>query len=293
VYVDSGSTDNSLDLARRFGAEVVNLDMSIPFTAARARNAGFHRLRQISPDLPFVQFVDGDCELNAGWLTAAKSFLSTNEEAAAVCGRLRERNPDKSVYNWLCDREWDGPRGEIRACGGNAMMRVQALAAVGGYRDDVIAGEEPELCVRLRAAGWKIWRLDEEMMLHDAAMTHFGQWWQRTMRSGYAFALGAFLHGAPPERHFVWESRRAILWGIAMPLVFLAISLALHPRGWIVWLIYPAQFLRQVGRQSGPLRDRVRIAFFQLLGRFPEGIGQLKFWRDRIFGRKAHIIEYK
>ena len=107
---------------------------------------------------------------------------------AAVCGRRRERFPERSIYNWLCDREWDSPIGEATACGGDVLIRRQALAAVGGYRDDVIAGEEPELCVRLRAARWRIWRLDAEMTLHDAAMTQFRQWWKRILRSGYAFA---------------------------------------------------------------------------------------------------------
>ena len=40
VYVDSGSTDQSIALAESLGAQVVELDASIPFTAARARNVG-------------------------------------------------------------------------------------------------------------------------------------------------------------------------------------------------------------------------------------------------------------
>ena len=96
---------------------------------------------------------------------------------------------------------------------------------MGGYREDLIAGEEPELCVRLRAPAGKSGGWPSEMTLHDAAMTRFGQWWQRAVRAGYAFAQGAHLHGAPPERHWVWESRRAWLWGIWLPLVCLALSL--------------------------------------------------------------------
>ena len=37
VYVDSNSTDGSVDFARSVGAEVVELDMSLPFSAARAQ----------------------------------------------------------------------------------------------------------------------------------------------------------------------------------------------------------------------------------------------------------------
>src|SRR5207302_6800108 len=134
-------------------------------------------------------------------------------------GRRRERYPDRSIYNRLCDREWDIPIGEVTACGGDVMMRTDALQSAGGYREELIAGEEPELCVRLRAAGWQVWRLDHEMTLHDAAMTHFYQWWWRHVRSGYAFAQGAHLHGSGAERHWVWESRRATLWGFCLPAV--------------------------------------------------------------------------
>jgi len=51
VYVDSGSSDNSLALAAQMGAQVLELDCTIPFTAARARNAGFAKLRELEPDL--------------------------------------------------------------------------------------------------------------------------------------------------------------------------------------------------------------------------------------------------
>src|SRR3990167_5804095 len=191
VYVDSGSTDASVPMAQGLGVEVVALDMSRPFTAARARNEGFACLQRLQPDIHFVQFVDGDCEVVDDWLAKAQAFLCEHPAVAVVCGRRRERFPQRSIYNRMCDLEWDTPVGEAKACGGDALMRADAFAAVKGFRADLIAGEEPELCVRLRAIGWKVWRLGEEMTLHDAAMTHFSQWWQRTLRGGHAFAEGA------------------------------------------------------------------------------------------------------
>jgi glycosyltransferase involved in cell wall biosynthesis len=191
VYVDSASTDGSVFLARSAGADVVELSMDTAFTAARARNEGFARLRQLKPDLAYVQFLDGDCELSSGWIEIAVAFLDQHSDVGAVCGRRRERFPSRSLYIRLCDREWDTPIGEAKAFGGDAVIRANAFDQVGGYLASLIAGEEePELCVRLRAAAWKIWRLDSEMTLHDAAITRFNQWWLRHVRSGYAFAQG-------------------------------------------------------------------------------------------------------
>src|SRR5690349_18516545 len=68
VYVDSGSTDGSVALAQSLGVDVVHLDLTEKFTAARARNAGWRRLVQLYPDIRYVQFVDGDCEVVEGWL---------------------------------------------------------------------------------------------------------------------------------------------------------------------------------------------------------------------------------
>jgi glycosyltransferase involved in cell wall biosynthesis len=293
VYVDSGSTDDSVQMARKLGVEVVELDMTLPFTAARARNEGFARVQRLLPTMRYVQFVDGDCEVVDTWLLQAQAFLDARPDVAVVCGRRRERFPQRSIYNFLCDHEWDTPIGEAKACGGDALMRADAFAAVSGFRADLIAGEEPELCVRLRANGWKVWRLGEEMTLHDAAMTRFKQWWQRSMRGGYAFAEGAFLHGAAPEQHWLRESRRAWFWGLGIPLAALVAGLILGWFGLLLLLIYPLQVMRLARRGDGSTRENWLLAFFLVLGKFPEMLGQVKFLLSRIVGGKTALIEYK
>ncbi|QVM93662.1 glycosyltransferase [Pseudomonas entomophila] len=293
VYVDSGSTDGSVAMARRQGVEVLALDMTIPFTAARARNEGFTLLQRLLPGMRHVQFVDGDCEVVAGWLPEAQGFLDAHPQVAVVCGRRRERYPQHSVYNLLCDLEWDTPLGETKACGGDALMRVDAFSAVHGYRPDLIAGEEPELCIRLRANGWKIWRLDQEMTLHDAAMTRFGQWWRRSLRAGYAFAEGASLHGGPPERHWRREARRAWIWGLGLPLAIAMACLALGGWGLVLLLVYPLQAARLARRGGRSARENWLQAVFLVLGKFPEMLGQVKFMMNRFTTGKPVLIEYK
>jgi GT2 family glycosyltransferase len=289
VYVDSGSRDQSVALARARGVEVLELDRALPFTAARARNAGFASLMKQHPGMRYVQFLDGDCELAAGWLERAAAFLSQHEDVAAVCGRLREKHPERTVYNLLCDIEWDAAPGEARTCGGIAMLRVAAFAAAQGYRGDLVAGEEPELCARLRAAGWRIWRLDQAMAAHDAAISRFGQWWRRTLRAGYAFAQGAALHGAPPERLGVRESRSAWFWGLALPLLAIVVVPWLGIWALVVLAAYPLQVTRLALRGARAPGENWRHALFLVLGKFPELAGQLKFR----FERQRRLIEYK
>jgi glycosyltransferase involved in cell wall biosynthesis len=293
VYVDSGSTDGSVAFAHGLGCAVVSLDLSTPFTAARARNQGLATALQTLPKLEFVQFVDGDCEFVPGWIENARSFMLVHPEVAAVCGRRRERHPQNSIYNQLCDLEWDTPVGQAKSCGGDVMMRVNAIQHVGGYRASLIAGEEPELCVRLRAQGWQIWRLDNDMTLHDAAILRIAQWWGRSRRAGYAFAAGASLHGGPPERHWVKESRRIWFWGLGLPVGVLTLAPAISP--WLLLLLaaYPLHMLRVYWRSRSSMAVAGWYAIFVVLGKFPEMLGQLKFLADRVMGTRSGLIEYK
>lgn len=288
VYVDSGSTDGSRELAQALGAEVLALDMGTPFTAARARNAGFQRLLALHPQIRFVQFVDGDCEIVAGWIEAARHYLVATPDCAVVCGRRRERHPERSVYNQMCDLEWNTPVGDALSCGGDALYRTEALIQVACFRDSLIAGEEPELCLRLRRAGWRVHRLGHEMTRHDAAITSWTQWWRRTVRGGHAFAEGAWLHGASPDRHWVQETVRAIVWGVLLPLLITLLAALVDDRCWLLLLIYPIQWLRLSIRDRSP-----RIAFLTLAGKFAEAQGVLKFCATKLLGRTGRLIEYK
>ena len=289
VYVDSGSTDNSIDTAIGMGVEVVELDMSSPFTAARARNAGVKRLRELVPQITYVQFVDGDCEVVDGWLATAVNFLAKNDQYAVVCGRRRERFPSASIYNWLCDVEWARPPGEARACGGDAMMRLDAFDQVGGFRADLIAGEEPELCMRFRNTGWRIWRLPDEMVLHDADMTKFSQWWIRSVRTGHTFAEGVHRLG----RDCVKERNSTLIWGLLIPVLLVAGTITLGPLALLGALVYPLHMLRMARKGNLGLLDNLVYAFFEILCKFPELLGVIRYYVKLAIGKKSTLIEYK
>lgn len=296
VYVDSGSTDGSIEAAAVLGVYTISLDMTVPFTMARGRNTGFRYLVETFPQLEYVQFIDGDCELVEGWIEQALPSLQENPQLAIVCGRRRERFPDASPYNRLAEMEWNTPVGEATACGGDALARIAAIQQVNGYTDSLICGEEPEMCIRLRQRGWKIQRIDADMTLHDAAMTRFTQWWRRSIRGGWAIAEGSALHGELPERYMVRETTSGWLWGLIIPLLAIGLSRMtmglslLLLLGYAVLLVRVYQFRR--GRGDSAAEARLYAAFC-VLSKVPQFIGQTKYWLNRWQGKHATLIEYK
>lgn len=296
VYVDSGSTDGSVEFAKDRGFQVVNLDLSIPFTAARARNSGFECLFNKFGQLEFVQFLDGDCLLVDGWIEAAQKILNAHPEVAIACGRRREEYPEQTLYNSLCDIEWDTPVGEANACGGDFLIKVEAFQQVNGFNSSLIAGEEPELCLRLRQQSWRILRVDTDMTIHDAQMSGFHQWWKRTQRAGYAFAEGSWLHRGEPERYWVKESRRIWIWGVILPGVALMGAIPSHFLSLLLLFAYPVsayRAYRYTCLRGFPVKRSFLYGLFCTLGKFPEAQGQLKYHFSRLFNLENKIIEYK
>lgn len=291
VYVDSGSTDGSREAARALGATVQPLDMARPFTAARARAEGFDRLAALARELDYVMFVDGDCEVEPGWLDEAVRFLDEHPGHAVVCGRRRERFPRASLYNRLMDAEWNTPVGDAAACGGDAVFRVRAYREAGGYEPAMVAHEEPELCSRIRRRGWRIARTDIPMTIHDADIRRLAPYLKRAVRAGYGYAQA--LARIEPKRgsNELQLVRRAVQWPV---LACLALALAvLSPiLGAVAITPLALSFLRDAWR-SPPDLGALRFASLRLASKFAECLGILRWSRDRLLSRSSGAILYK
>lgn len=303
VYVDSGSTDGSVPLARREGASLVELTQPPPFTAARARNAGIEQILMNDPTAEFVQTVDGDCEVQEGWIAAALAALRSEPRLALVFGRRRERYPERSIYNALCDQEWNAPVGEASGVGGDALFRMAALRQVNFYNPAMIAGEDTELAMRLRKGGWRLRRIDAEMTVHDAAITRFTQWWQRIRRSGHGYAEMAHLHPDAREPNWPQIVRRILFWGGLMPaalLISVVLAVTLDARWWLAALVlllaWPGNMLRLIRgerRRGSSARLARATGVLLMVGKLPQFLGLLGYYRDRLLKRASQLIEYK
>lgn len=292
VYVDSGSSDDSMVFARSLGVIVVELDKTQPFTAARARNAGFEKLMTEENPPEFVQFVDGDCRVESGWLEAGLAALEGDASLGLVTGWRSEIYPDASVYNAMFQIDWHRPAGSIATCGGDMMIRTKAYCEIGGFNPRVIAAEDDEFCLRLGKAGWKLKRLPLSMTWHDADMKNFGPWWQRTIRDGHGFAQVGHMH--PP--HFRREILRVLIYGLLLPLSFLA-GLLLAP--WLslaVLMIYVLSWLRtalNLRRREMTASMAFRQASFLTISKIPNLFGMMIYHRRLLIGDDMKIIEYK
>lgn len=292
IYVDSGSTDGSLSAAERLGAETVLLSRDVPFTAARARNAGFEKI-MARPDAPeFVQFVDGDCTLEAGYLTHAAEALAADASLGLVTGWRAEIQPEASIYNEMCHFEWHRPAGEILACGGDMMVRASAFEDIGGFNPEVIAAEDDEFCTRLRKAGHRLMRLPIPMTHHDANMTAFSQWWSRATRTGHGFEQVNDLHAD----YFVRERRRMWVFGGVLPVLAIFGAVLFWPLFALIVALYAVSYLRTVRGlvKGGLVRNRAeKHAVYLFLSKFPNIIGAARYRKRKRLGSAMEIIEYK
>jgi len=290
VYADSASSDDSVSTAKRLGVAVVALAADGRLNAARGRNAGYEELRARFPECDVVQFVDGDCILQPEWVSGALEFLRAHPDVAVVCGRRFEAHPEASIYNALCDQEWDTPVGEAAECGGDALIRCAALDQIGGYNSTLLAGEEPEMTARLRAAGWQIWRIDAAMTEHDAKIHSLKQWWRRTQRGGFGYAQVWTATKTLPQRLYGRQLRSALVWTIAVPL--LMIVAALITKEPLILPLLPLAYAVQLLRIARTCRGEHRVAkaALILLAKFAEAIGAGRFLLN---GGGGRVAEYK
>lgn len=296
IYVDSGSVDGSTVAAAQMAARVISLDAARP-TAAMGRNAGWR-----AAGAEFVLFLDGDTLLDSGFPRKACNAIRADPSLAAVWGHRRETHPESSIYNRVLDLDWVYAPGIVPFCGGDALMRREAIDTVGGYDQTLIAGEEPELCRRLRAAGYGILHIDEPMTGHDLQMTRFRQYWRRATRAGHAYAEISSRFRNTPEPFWQAERKSNILRGgfwivsLAAAAVASLVGRGVLPLfGWCLLLL--ALSLRTAWKAQwkapGQWRLLMMYGIHSHLQQVPILIGQLQFDWDRMRGKTRALIEYK
>jgi len=278
IYVDSQSSDGSLELAASKGIKTATVSHS-KLTAALARNIGWNMAEG-----KYIFFLDADTVIYPDFISKALSEFD-NPKIGVVSGHLRELNPHASIFNLIFDIDWDISARHY--CGGNALIRREALEKVRGYNSDLIAGEEPEMCERLKAQGFLVKHISEPMALHDLHMHTFSQYWKRCFRSGYAYASIASAFKKTSFDLWRKESRHNFIKGGLMVcggiFSFLALftKLSFYPFA-IYFFILVLLILRTLYKKKGKHSWKAQLlyAIHSHMQHIPIFFGQLSFLKN-------------
>lgn len=291
IYVDSASGDGSPARAAALGARVIEVQPQRP-SAAIGRNAGWRAAQG-----EFIMFLDGDTVLHPGFIARALEEMRA-PEVAVVWGHRRESRPEQSIYVRVLDLDWVYKPGVSEFCGGDALMRRRVLEESGGFDDTLIAGEEPELCRRLRAQGHTILHIDAPMTLHDLAIGTFAAYWKRAFRAGYAYAELAARFGSSNDPLWQRESRRNLIQG-ALLMLSPAMLLLSAWQPWIAVMLallaiaLITRTLRRCAWKSRFIGTRTLYALHSIIQQVPIMFGQLGWYADERRGRLRFLIDYK
>lgn len=277
LYVAEHADDIDAQAAVEAGAGIVEF-AGVALSPGRARNAGYRQIKKALPELKYVQFVEPGVVLAPGWLETAVKFMERRPEVAVLEGPF-------------VGGEGKAP-GEIQTSGSTMLVRAEAFEAAGGYRGDLSVNETDDLCIRLRRRGAHVWRLEAPMA--QRVQPAKGGWWARAMRDGYRYAHGARLHGAPPERLYVGEHLRTLIWGAALPFAIISAAIVagvaaqVMVRGpnpaLLVGAVLAAGAAAYLARvlyaavRAGKRRNRLFYAISATLAHVPEVFGAWRFY---------------
>ena len=294
IYVDSASTDGSPELASRYGA-VVALVCSERPTAALGRNIGWRRA-----ETDFVLFLDGDTVLHEDFPLAAFYAMASDSSIAAVWGHRREIHPEASIFNRVLDLDWMYKPGFTEFCGGDVLIRRKALTETGGYDENLIAGEEPELCRRIRGCGYKVLHIDHPMTGHDLQITRWSQYWKRAMRAGHAYAEVSERYRKSDDPSWTSERKGNLIRGSFWPISLLIAILLSVRLGFLPFALWVTMLLLASVRSAWKARWKeinpwalLLFGIHSHIQHVPILVGQLQYELDKRQGKAQKLIEYK
>jgi glycosyltransferase involved in cell wall biosynthesis len=163
VFVDSASTDRSIEIAMNYPIRIIQLRPEWRLCVAAGRYLGF-----LHSHGEYVLFCDGDAQLEPNWVDQAIQFMDTNAEYGGVAGVLDEEYVDRygtrhggatNVFgqNLLSVRQ------DCKLLGGIAMYRLKAMQLAGPVNPHLPTAEDHELCMRIRNQGFKLARIQGRM----------------------------------------------------------------------------------------------------------------------------------
>jgi glycosyltransferase involved in cell wall biosynthesis len=219
IVADSGSNDRTVEIAASYPVTVVQLADPTERSCGIGSQLGFqHSYGR------YVLILDADMVLHATFVRCALARMKSDGRCGGIGGQLFECSGKGYEYD-LRRSMSSGKEEEVNWLDGGGLYRREAIMSVGYLSNrNLHAYEEKELGLRLRYAGWHLYRITE------VAVDHYGHTidtikllWRR-WRSGYADACGESIRacfGKPYLFDMVWV-HKALIGCLIFQMIFLA-----------------------------------------------------------------------
>jgi len=228
IYVDTGSTDRSLEIARKSNVRAVEEHAQFP-SPGLARNRG---IQEAQYDI--IHFIDGDMTIDSGYLRKAVSFLDT-DRIACVIGNVSERRSDRSFLARVLNYPWSIRRsGFVEAPGAGGTFLKGVLQMINGYNPLILKGQETELGYRIRQKGYRIYKIEHTMGVHHYGINNLCDLAKRSYLMGISYGMILTMPREQSYADLFWRARNMLAQGI----IFLVLVLILVITGKPLFLLF-------------------------------------------------------
>ncbi len=194
IFVDDGSQDNSLGIINDF---VLKIDIKTRIFKTKWRGVGPARNIIVRSALGnYIIWVDADEVLTDSYIRKQVDFIEQNQRIGLTAGVFKTV-PGNLILNlelipWIVShKRFKEPRTflwkttKIPGTGGST-FRVEALRQVGGFDEELSgAGEDQDVALRIKDAGWSISLNDAQFYELHGGMSTFKQLWKKYLWYGY------------------------------------------------------------------------------------------------------------
>ncbi len=179
IVVDNGSKDRSVEIAKKYGVKVL---VKPKVNVSAVRNFG---ARESTGDV--LAFVDSDCLVSENWLASAVPYFK--DPAIGMVGSLcavHEKDMTWVGKAWNSCMKKRQLNGETDRLGcGNIIIRKRCFEEINGFNDDLVTGEDDELCHKLREAGYRIYSDPAIKVYHLGEYRTLTQFFRKETWRGY------------------------------------------------------------------------------------------------------------
>jgi glycosyltransferase involved in cell wall biosynthesis len=192
IVTDGGSEDKTLEIAKKYGAKIVENKSGIRQTIGEGRNLGAAEATG-----QFLVFLDADVYIPKPeeFFNRALKDFKLRPELLGLSGWIRvfpemETWADYLGYVVLSDWQFYIKNNWLKigaTCGEFQMMKTEIFNKLGGYRKDLVAGEDLDLFYRISRVGGTL--TDKKLLLYHTGRRPRAIGWPRLLWQWVSNAL--------------------------------------------------------------------------------------------------------